>query len=99
MQTFVFQADDAKELKKVLEADTLGEHSFTRLGYVLREGKAYGVPGYVLYFKTDSPDRYKTQLDAVPNCKELGGDAKRKVVDGIEGEEDNAAAGFGTVFG
>lgn len=99
MEKFVFQADDAKELKKVLEADTLGEHSFTRLGYVIREGKPYGVPGYVLYFKTDSPDRYKEQLKSVPNCKELDADAKHKVVDGIEGEEDNAAAGFGSVFG
>lgn len=98
MEKIVYQAEDVKELKKVLEGDALNAHSFTRLGYVLREGKPYGVPGYVLYFKTDTPDRYKEQLKAVPNAKELSGDEKEKVVSGIESEEDNAAAGFGSVF-
>ncbi len=101
MEPYVYQASDAKELKKTLEADPLSETSFSRLGYILREGKAYGLDGYVLYFTTEDgkSEPYKKQLSAVADCAEVTGKSKQKVVDGILGEQDNAAEGFGSLFG
>ena len=101
METFVYSCSDLKELKKVLEADPLADTSFTRLGYVLREGKAYGVAGYIVYFKSDSAQAktFTDQLAAVPGCAPVSAADKQKVVDAIEAEENSAAAGFGSVFG
>ena len=101
MEKIVFACSDVKELKKVLEADTLSDDSFARLGYVLREGKPYGIEGYVVYFKApqDKAAAYKAKLSAILGCKEVSGDPKTKVVQAVETEEDSAAAGFGSVFG
>lgn len=101
METFVYSCADVKELKKVLEGDTLSDHSFTRLGYVLREGKPYGVPGYLVYFKVDASRAsvFTDQLKAVPGCEPVAADVKKKVVDAIEAEENAATAGFGSLFG
>lgn len=101
METFIYSCPDLKELKKVLDFDPLADDSFTRLGYVLREGKAYGVQGYVVFFKAES-SRAKTfqdRLATVPECVPLSEADKQKVVDAIEAEENAATAGFGSVFG
>ena len=101
METYVYSATDLKELKKALESDTLSDTSFSRLGYVLREGKPYGVPGYMVYFKTEDgkAGAYQKQLEAVPGCAPVTADVKKKVVDAIEAEENAATAGFGSMFG
>ncbi len=101
METFVYSCADLKELKKVLEGDTLSDTSFSRLGYVLREGKPYGLQGYVVYFKTEEGKgaSYQKQLEAIPRCTPVSAEGKKKVVDAIEAEENSAAAGFGSLFG
>ena len=101
METFVYSATDLKELKKVLEADPLSDTSFSRLGYVLREGKPYGVPGYIVYFKTEDGKggTYRKQLETVPSCAPVSAEAKKNVVDAIDTEENAATAGFGSLFG
>lgn len=101
MEKIVFACEDVKELKKVLEADSLSDVSFARQGYVLREGKLYGLKGYVVYLKADPEQAvfFRGKLSAIPASKELSGAEKEKVVNGVEEEENSAAAGFGSVFG
>jgi len=101
METFVYSCSDLKELKKVLEGDTLSDTSFTRLGYVLREGKPYGIAGYIVYFKTEDGKggAYQKQLEAVSGCVPVSPGDKQKVLDAIESEENAATAGFGSLFG
>ncbi len=101
METFVYSSSDLKELKKVLDADPLADDSFTRLGYIMREGKLYGVPGYVVHFKADASvaKKYQDRISAVPGCAPLNDADRKKVVDAIEAEENAATAGFGSLFG
>ncbi|MBI5226481.1 hypothetical protein HY994_04595 [Candidatus Micrarchaeota archaeon] len=101
MENFVYSCSDVKELKKVLDADPLDAQSFTRLGYILREGKLYGLTGYVVHFKVDAAlaKGYQDKLAAVPGCTALPAADKQKVVDAIEQEENSATAGFGSLFG
>ena len=101
MEKIVFACTDVKELKKVLEADSLSEMSFARQGYVLREGKLYGLKGYVVYLKVQPEHAafFRGKLAVVPTSKELTGPDKEKVVSAVEEEENSAAAGFGSVFG
>ncbi|GEM_PF-2442808 len=116
METFVYSCPDVKALKKVLEGEPeidpetglettsdsrFREDSFTRLGFIFRDGKPYGIIGYIVYFKADA-DRTKTftdQLAAVPGCAPVSPADKQKIVDAIEAEENSAAAGFGSMFG
>lgn len=101
VEKIVFACEDVKELKKVLEADSLSDVSFARQGYVLREGKLYGLKGYVVYLKADLAQAafFRGKLSAVPKSSELTGADREKVVAAVEEEENSAAAGFGSVFG
>lgn len=101
METFVYSCADLKELKKVLDADPLADDSFTRLGYILREGKLYGRAGYVVHFKADASvaKKYQDRMASVAGCAPLGEADRKKVVDAIEAEENAATAGFGSLFG
>ncbi|MBI5036217.1 hypothetical protein HZC09_02640 [Candidatus Micrarchaeota archaeon] len=110
MEKIVFACKDVKGLKKVLEPQTRNDPNvpynpedemFIRLGYTLRDGAAYGTEGYVVYFKApeEEASKYRDKLKAIEGCEELKGEAKEKVISGIESEEDSASAGFGAVFG
>lgn len=101
METFVYSATDLKELKKALEFNPLDADSFTRLGYILREGKLYGLAGYVVHFKADAEraKAFQAKLAEVPGCTPLNEADRKKVVDAIEAEENAATAGFGSLFG
>lgn len=99
---FAFAGVDAGKLKAVLEGDSLADISFARIGYVLRDGKSLGIDaGQVVFFKAE-PDAAKIlieKLKVLASFKEVAGADKEKVISAIEGAEDDAAAGFGNIFG
>ena len=103
---FVYEIEVAKqgELKKVLEADPYADDSFSRLGYTLKDSAAVAMPSgkTILYFKCEEQAKGTTlaaRLKAVEGLAEVTGENKQKVISVIHAEEDNAAAGFGSIFG
>jgi hypothetical protein len=99
VSVFLFSPADYAKLKTLLEADTLSEKSFARVGYYLRDAKGFGLQGYVAYFKGFLSEEQKLILKQLPSSKELSGEEFKKVVDVIETEENQAAQGFGSMFG
>lgn len=103
---FVFSIDASNQgkLKAVLEANPFENDSFAKLGYVLRESKAVGLPGgkFVVFFETGDDALAKKlceKIKAVEGVAELSGGEKAKIVAQIKGEQDAAAQGFGSIFG
>ena len=103
---FVYEIDAAKqnELKKVLEMDPYADDSFSRLGYTLKDSAVVGLPAgkIVLYFKCEEEAKGKAfaqKLKAVADLREVAGEGREKVLGIIHAEEENAAAGFGSIFG
>ena len=100
---FLFASSDAGKLKAVLDADSLSENSFARIGYTLRDSKAMGLEAgkNVLCFKCEeaAAKALIEKLKTVPSFAEAKPEEKQKVLAQIAAEEDNAAHGFGTVFG
>ncbi|PIO05791.1 hypothetical protein COT29_04250 [Candidatus Micrarchaeota archaeon CG08_land_8_20_14_0_20_59_11] len=100
---FLFASSDVGKLKAVLDADSLANNSFARIGCTLRDSKAMGLDAgkSVLHFRCDEAIA-KTlieKLKTVPSFAESKPEEKSKVLAQIAAEEDNAAHGFGTVFG
>ena len=96
---YQFASSDFGKLKSILEGDSLNETSFARVGYYLREGKSLGLEGYLVYFKGVLGAEHKKKLAELPSAKELSSEQAKKIVDAIEAEENQAAAGFGSLFG
>lgn len=94
-------------LKKVLDLDPYEKDSFPTVGYTLRESAALGLVAgrMVLYFKSEDQAicaKLKARLAAVnasADLKELTGEEKEKVASSINATENEAAAGFGSLFG
>ena len=99
VSVFLFGSGDYAKLKSLLEADTLNEKSFARVGYYLREAKSFVMQGYVVYFKGVLSEEQKSILKLLSSAKDLSGEEFKKVVDVIEAEENQAAQGFGSMFG
>ncbi len=93
-----------KELETLLAKDPYADDSFARLGYVLKESKVVGLKGgfLILYFKTDKvelADKLIEQLKTIPSFTEISQTDKETCLKNIEAEEENAASGFGSIFG
>jgi hypothetical protein len=93
-------------LKKVLEIDPYDKDSFSTVGYTLRDSASLGLPAGTLvlhYSCNDSAisDKLKSRLAAaaIPDLKPLTGPDLEKVVGAIKSSEDQAASGFGSIFG
>lgn len=90
-----------KDLLKILEADKFAEDSFDRIGYKMREGTSLGEDKAKLYIYVSSSEENVKKADqklkdfATP----LSGDKEKKILEKILGEDDNAEAGFGSMFG
>ncbi len=100
---FEFEQKHKKEVESLLAADPYAGDSFARLGYVLKESHSLGLKGgfLMLYFSTPDADLGKKlveKLKALPN-REVSGEEKQKIMAAIKSEEDNAASGFGAIFG
>jgi len=104
--TFVYKVEnkDSVALKKALEADPFADDAFVKNGYTLKESQAVGLPAghQILYFKTEEQkvaDKLKARLKEVPSITEVTAEDKDKVSQQIEDEQNQAAAGFGSIFG
>ncbi len=92
------------KLKDLLAANPFEKDSFAVNGYTLKDSKTVGLKGgyYVLFFKAEDPElinKLKEKLKALETIKELAADEREKAIAQIEAEEDNAASGFGAIFG
>lgn len=101
---FIIEGRDYGKLKVILAADPYADGSFAKAGYVLRESKAVGLKGgnYVVFVKTQDASlipKLKERLKPLETAKELDGDDLTRVISQIEGEEDSAAEGLGSIFG
>ncbi len=92
-------------LKKVLDAEPYEKDSFSTVGYTLRESGSLGLPAgkLVLYFSSADETvgaKLKARLALVEGgVTELAGEEKQKAVSAIKDSENEAAAGFGSLFG
>lgn len=104
-ELFFIDGKDYGKLDKLLAADPYAEDSFGKLGYVLKESRALGLEAgfYALFF--ESPDDALVKklseklLAALPLARRPEEAKKTALVAQIKQEQDNAAAGFGSIFG
>ena len=99
---FLFASADKAKLRLVLEGDSLAEDSFARLGYDLKDSRAIGLAGgkVVVHFRKDGDaSKQIAKLKEVPSFEEAKPEEKKKVLEELEKESDNAVHGFGSVFG
>ncbi|MFA4946483.1 MAG: hypothetical protein WC607_03030 [Candidatus Micrarchaeia archaeon] len=99
---FVFNAADKGKVQAVLDADSFGAESFARLGYDFKDAKVLGLPAgkYVLHFKKEGDaSKLVAALKAVESFAEATADEKKRVLAELEAGLDNAAQGFGSIFG
>lgn len=105
METRVYKCDskDVAALERVLAAEPYAEKSFSKQGYVLKEGKAVGAEQgkHYLYVKA-AEDFFKFADDALKAVSSLARckkDEEQRVAAKIEEEQAAAEQGFGAIFG
>lgn len=104
---YVFQIEGKESalLEQVLSEDPYDKQtSFVSAGYTLKESNAVGLEAgnKILYFKTELKevaDKLLERLKKITSLKEITKEQKDKIIAQIEQEQDNAAAGFGSIFG
>ncbi len=102
---FTVPSDRQGALKKVLDEEPLAKDSFASAGFVLKESAAVGLQAgkYAVYFKADDAQlaaKLKERIGKVEGgAEEISGSEKEKVISAIHAEQDEAAAGFGSIFG
>ncbi len=99
----VYELERAKkaDLQKVLDADPYSKPSFAVNGYKLKDGISLGQDKEKYYIYLKGPDAF------IPFAEEkLKGIATRckpgvetAIADKLDAEEDEAAGGFGAIFG
>lgn len=86
------------------ESNAFARDSFAFSGYVLKESKAVELAGgnYVVFFSNEDEQVSKSlckQLEALEGVKRLEGGEAEGVISRIEEEQNQAASGFGNIFG
>ena len=105
VEVYIIDGKDYGKLDKLLAADPYAKDSFKTVGYTLKESRAMGMKGgsYVLYFKAEDSTLLSTLskklVEALPEAKKADAETKTKVEAQIKQEEENATAGFGSIFG
>jgi GH15 family glucan-1,4-alpha-glucosidase len=97
---FFIPFDKYSKAKQILEENPYDEQSFSRVGYKIREASSIGIDekGYFLYIKANEEfiKKAKEKLkDCIGQCKD---ESIKKAKEEIEKEEENAIAGFGSIF-
>lgn len=104
VEVYLIDGKDYGKLDKLLAADPYAKDSFKTVGYTLKESKAMGMKGgsYILYFKAEDPALISALVsklaEALPDAKKADAETRTKVEAQIKQEEDNATAGFGSIF-
>ena len=105
VEVYIIDAKDYGKLDKLLAADPYAKDSFKTVGFTLKESKAMGLKGgsYILYFKSEDTALLSALCSklvaAVADAKKADAETKTKVEAQIAQEEENATAGFGSIFG
>lgn len=92
-------------LKKILDEEPYEKNSFSSVGFTLRESSSVGMPAgkLVLVFSCEEQEKIaklKERLSRVERgVTEVTGGEKDAVLDAINATADQAAAGFGSLFG
>lgn len=100
---FLFDSKDLQALKKILEADPYADDSFAKVGFVLKESSAVGLPAgkYAVFFKCEDAMAVKLEekVKQIPSFAKAAPEELSKLVQAVESEEDAATEGFGSIFG
>ena len=104
-ELFIVDGKDYKKLDTLLAADPYADDSFKKLGYILKESSAVGLDkgAYALFF--ESPDDALVKklgdklLAEIPAARRPEANIKERIISQIKKEEENAAEGFGSIFG
>jgi len=105
IEIYIIDGKDYGKLDKLLAADPYAKDSFKTIGYTLKESKAMGLKGgsYILYFKAEDPTLLSALCSklvaGLPDAKKADTETKARVEAQIAQEEENATAGFGSIFG
>ena len=105
IEVYIIDGKDYGKLDKLLAADPYAKDSFKTVGYTLKESKTMGLKGgaYILYFKAEDSTLLSSlcaKLAAgIESAKKADAETKAKVEAQIAQEEENATAGFGSIFG
>lgn len=91
--------DVKNKVKKILEQDPTAPMSFARQGYDFKDGKDYGVDGWVLYISGDESFIEWAEKQLGDLVKKLDDETANKIIKKIEEEKDKASEGFGQLFG
>ena len=90
-----------KEVKKIIEENPYAEDSFSKKGYVLREGKALKGDENAYYLIIEADEQFIKKADE--KLKDLTtvleGEEYEKIKKAYEEAENAAQAGFGALFG
>jgi hypothetical protein len=96
-RVYVCEPADKANLKKVLDADPYAKDSFARKAPQMKEvdNKAYVYIKAESEFFTSAEEKFKE----IPSMKRAEKVDEQRIVDIIHKEEDEAAGGFGNIFG
>lgn len=99
---YLFDSKDKAKVKGVLEADSLAEDSFTRLGYDFKDSAILGLPegkAVVHFAKEGDAGALIEKLKTVESFSEATKVEKEAVLKALDEQSGNAAQGFGSIFG
>ena len=90
-----------KELLSVIESDPYSEDSFSRVGYVIRDGSSIGESSDAVYLYISAQEPVIKKLDAKLRgiAEILEGEEADRIIKKIEDEGESAAQGVGSIFG
>jgi len=98
---FIIDNSKKKDLNTILTAEPYAEISFSKLGYILRDGAHFDKNGKQILLVTVHDDKQKEyvveKLKGI--AEEVTGEEKERIIEKIEEEEEAAEAGFGSLFG
>ena len=92
---------DKNELNKILESDPYSKDSISRIGYVIKDGSALDADKDKVYIYISAPeDKVKIADQKLKEiAKIVEGENADKIIKHIKDEQNNAATGFGNIFG
>ncbi|MCC7570039.1 hypothetical protein KO465_01685 [Candidatus Micrarchaeota archaeon] len=87
------------KVESILQKDTTEKISFARQGYDFKDGKTYGVEGWIIYLEADEDFIKWAEEQFGDLVKKLAEDKTNEIALSIKQEKDRASEGFGNLFG
>ncbi|MBU0532782.1 hypothetical protein KKB44_04805 [Candidatus Micrarchaeota archaeon] len=99
----VYECDLSKkaDVAKILEADPYGEDSFARAGYKVKDGTVLDEDKDKIYIYLSASEEFIKKADEKLKdvAKPASEEKEKRVAEKIKKEEEQAEAGFGSIFG